>query len=288
MMQAYRAELEEQQLTMQFGALPVQRPEVENRRIEREELRKWAIKAMRLAPFDFNAVEQVGDFQEIDPMNGDLQASLTRLFEEAFEWDEASYFLYPYYWGRRDTWDMRRASDAIDARHAAFLRAGAARFIVPITPGYEERVLYYLDSDPAMSELDRLAGPPDGAIPMDTALDGLWLELLLDRRPEVAMGSGTLSVTQGQAQVTINADSTWTVAPRDVGRELYIGGEQYKIASITDERTFDLDEPYAGPTEPNARYAAGSVPYGPPWVVRVPTSLVILNGRRGDLASLGV
>lgn len=102
------------------------------------------------------------------------------------------------------------------------------------------------------------------------------------------MGSGTLSVANGQTQVTINPDSTWTVAARDVGRELYIGGEQYKIASIGDERTFDLDESYAGLTDPAARHAAGSVPYGPPWVVRVPTSLVILNGRRGDLASLSV
>jgi hypothetical protein len=286
-MQQYQREMEEWALRESLGAPPLERPEAENRRVEGDELRKWAIKAMRLKPFNFNAVQQVGDFQEIDPLGGDLEASVARLFEEGFEWAESSYFLFPYYWGRRDTWKMRMRADAVDARHEAFLRAGAARFIVPVTPGYEERVLYYLESE--ADELDRLDGPPDGATPpAGTGFENLWLELLRDRKPEIALGSGTLSVTNGGSQVDINDDSNWRASNRDLGRELYIDGEEYRIAEVAGPQRVRLDEPFSGATNTAASYATGSVPYGPPWVVRVPTSLVILNGRRNDLAGLSL
>jgi hypothetical protein len=291
-MQEYRRELEEWALQNSFATPQLERPEAENRRIEEEELRKWAIKAMRLQPFNFNAVEQVGDFQEIDPLDGDLEAAVARLFEEGLEWDEASYFLYPYYWSRRDSWKMRQRVEAVDARHAAFLRAGGARFIVPVTPGYEERVLYYLDSEG--DELDRLNGPPeevkdpDTGYPVGTGFENLWLELLRDRKPEIAVGSGTLNVTNNSKIVVINDDSNWEPSDRDVGRELYIDGEEYRVARVLDSRRVRLDEAFNGATNSAAAYAAGSVPYGPPWVVRVPTSLVILNGRRSDLAALAM
>lgn len=292
-MQTYRRAVEEQEIRTPFAGPVLQRPEAENRRVELEELQKWSIKAMRLAAFNFNAVEQVGDFQEIDPLNGDLQAGVTRMFEEAFEWREASYFLYPYYWSRRETWSFRSSLDAIDARHAAFLRAGSARFIVPVTPGFEERVLYYLDAAPGLDELSKLDGPPaialqaDGEIPIDTAFADLWLELLLEHKPDIARGSGTLAVQKGATTATINADSDWRASETDLGRELYLAGEQYTIKRVLAPQQLEFAEPYNGFSDANASYAAGSVPYGPPWVVRVPTSTVILNDRRSDLAPLG-
>jgi hypothetical protein len=290
-MQDYRREMEEWMLQNSFGPPQFEGPDAENRRLELEELKKWAIKGMRLQAFNFNAVEQVGDFQEIDPLNGDLEAALARLFEEGFEWSEGSYFLFPYYWSRRDTWKMRSRVEATDARHEAFLRAGAARFVVPITPGYEERVCYYIDSEG--DELDRLSGPPkdpddpDDQPPEGTSFENLWLELLSDRRPEVAIGSGTLKVRNGSDVVIINGDSTWRATDRDVGRELYIDGEEYRIEERLGPRRIRLDENFNGANNDEAAYAGGSVPYGSPWVVRVPTSLVILNGRRGDLVPLG-
>jgi hypothetical protein len=289
LMQTYRAELEEQAVQA-FGAPNLERPDAENRRVEAEELRKWAIKAMRLQPFNFDAITVEADgAQEIDPQDGDLLATVARFFEEAFEWAQASYFLYPYYWGRRDTWKMRAALAAVDARHAAFLRAGAARYIVPVTPGYEERVVNYLESD--ADELDRLGAPPDDYEPQDPALKDLWLELLLERRPELGLGSGTLTVQNGAVAVTINADSNWHATDRDLGRELYIDGDLYAVASVNPPQQgalqqIALDEQFKGITNASASYATGSVPYGPPWVERVPTSLVILQGNRATLATL--
>lgn len=283
LMQTYRSQVEEEALVA-FATVPVERSSAENRRREAEELRRWAIQAMRLTSFDFDAVAQVGDHQEIDPVAGDLQARIARFFEEAFEWEQASHLLYPYFWARRDSWVLRRELSDVDERHTAFLRAGAARFIVPVAPGSEDRVLYYLESD--ANELDRLDGSPTGAAPTGSALTELWLELTLEHRPDTALGSGTLTVRKDSTHVVVNDDSDWVVGPRDLGRELYIDGERYTIAAIGDG-AFELDEKFAGEDDDAAVYATGSVPYGPPWLVRVPTSLVILNGRRSDLAPLG-
>jgi hypothetical protein len=261
--------------------------EAVNRAVEQDEFKKWSIKTMRVETFDdalFNAVVQVGEHAEIDPVVSDAQAPIIRFFEEAFEWREMSYFLYPYFWGRRAAWDARLAISGADYRHTAFLQAGAARVIVPVTPGYEERVLYYLDSDPAMPELERIASPAPGEIPADSQNPELWLELIIEKNAELALGSGTLSVVDGNDLVTINGDSRWVPGNRDLGRDLYIGGERYQVAEpLPATNQVRLDRPYAGSTDAKAAYATGSVPFGAPWLVRIPTELVILKENVGSL-----
>jgi len=251
-----------------------------NRDLERDELKKWSVKTMRAMPFEdslFDAVVQVGEQPEIDPVTADAQAPVVRFFEESFEWREMSYFLYPYFWGRREAWQARLELDSADPQHDAFLRAGAARVIVPVTPGYEDRVLAYLDSGPSVPELERIARPIPGTIPPDSSAEDLWLDLLTQRNEDLALGSGTLSVTSGQASITINDDSRWDATERDLGRELFIAGTRYVVAEATGPREVGLDRAYAGPTDNHAPYATGSVPFGAPWVVRIPTTLVILR-----------
>ena len=167
------------------------RPAAYNRQIEREELRKWAIKTLRIDPFDFDAIVDEAGIQEIDPIASDEQAPLVRFFEESFEWRQMSYILYPYFWGRRSAWSVRnnvRVDN--DPQYEAFLRAGAARVVVPITPGYEDRVLQYLESDPALPDGERIPPPADEP-PANTEFPDLWLELLLNRKEELALGDGT-------------------------------------------------------------------------------------------------
>jgi hypothetical protein len=255
--------------------------EAVNRAVERDELKKWSIKTMRVESFDddlFDAVIQVGEHAELDPVVSDAQAPIIRFFEEAFEWREMSYFLYPYFWGRRSAWKARLATSGVDFRHTAFLQAGAARVIVPITPGYEERVLHYLDSDPTKPELERIASPAPGEIPADSENPQLWLDLIVEKNAELARGSGSLSVTKGNDLVTINSDSRWVPDDRDNGRDLYIGGERYQAAeSLPATKQVRLDRAYEGTTDARAGYATGSVPFGAPWLVRIPTNLVILR-----------
>jgi hypothetical protein len=263
------------------------RAEGQNRLIEQDEFQKWAIKAMRLQSYNFNAIEQVGDFQEISPLNADMQSPIVKFFEEAFEWKQVSYFLYPYFWARRETWKMRNNISSTDPRHAAFLKAGAARLIVPVTPGYEAKVLYYLESDINKDELLRIDGPPSEEMPSGTGFEDLWLELLTERRAEVVLGSGSLAVTQGSDSARINEDSNWhATEERDLGREIYVGGGVYTVKAVPGEREVKLDRSFEETSDPFAKYATGSMPYGQPWLVNVPTSLIILDDNRSRLESL--
>jgi hypothetical protein len=268
-----------------LGPVIAEGPAAENRRIERGELQKWAIKSMRLVPQPvLNAVEQVGDLQEISPVYADAQAPIVRFYEDAFEWEHMNYFLYPYHWARRASWRMRTAAEAVDPQHQAFLEAGAARLIVPVTPGYEDKVAWFLEpANNAVSELDRILTPPPGTPPSSSTdpFRDLWVELLTDRKPDLARGSGTLTVEGGDAEVHINPqvdpDSQWRVSEqRDLGRELYIAGNRYEVAAVTNDSTFNLDRPYEGASDDAAAYVAGSTPFGPPWTVKVPTSLIVL------------
>jgi hypothetical protein len=280
---ARKAAQDEQQEAYQrnlLSATVAEEPAAENRRIEAGELQKWAIKSMRRIPQNFNAIEQVGDKQEVSPFYADVQAPVVRFYEDAFEWEHMNYFLYPYHWARRASWRMRTEARAVDPLHRAFLEAGAARVIVPVTPGYEDKVAWFLDPANAVTnELDRILATPPTAVPSttDDPFRDLWVELFTERKPEVARGSGTLDVKNGDAEVHINQDSHWRVSEhRDTGRELYIDGNRYEVAGVANESTFSLDRPYEGESNTAAPYIAGSTPFASPWTVNVPTSLIVL------------
>jgi hypothetical protein len=86
-----------------------------------------------------------------------------------------------------------------------------------------------------------------------------------------------LKVKKSSSEVKINSDSQWSVSdPRDLGREIYIAGNRYEVAAVPNKSTFDLDRGYEGETDESAPYVAGSTPFGPPWTVNVPTSLIVL------------
>ncbi|MGG5259681.1 hypothetical protein [Phycicoccus avicenniae] len=275
------------QANQTLGVQITGRPEADNRTREKDELKKWCIKAMRGKPFDFDHVVSFRGSQEPDPAASASDAPITRLFEDAFEWDQMNYFLYSYFWSRRSTWSLRAQQLSDDPAHQRFLTSGAARVIVPVTPGSEAAVLYYLDTDPAaVPEQQRVQGPViEGVPPSETSFAGLWIELLTDRRQEVARGSGTLSVTNGSTSVTINSDSTWHADRTDLGREVFLNGDVYTVVAASD-RALTLDRPYAGSTAARAMYAEGSVPYGPSWVATVPTSLTVLEPNRPALSTL--
>jgi len=51
---------------------------------------------------------------------------------------------YPYYWARRETWYANALADDPDPLFAEFLKAGAARVVVPVRPQLEGDVRYFL------------------------------------------------------------------------------------------------------------------------------------------------
>ena len=264
------------------------RSPADNRRVEQDEIRKWCVKALRLEAIDQDAVVKEGRDEElqleVDPLRAVEDAPLVSFYEQAFDWPHLSASLYPYFWGRRSLWDYRLSLVDPDPRHAEFLRAGAARVLVPVIPGFEERVLHYLTS--AGAEVDKVSWLPDGAsvtVPATSAFEDVWAELMVQYHSDRSLGSGTLSVLTGEAQVTVNDDSLWIPDTRDLGREVFVDGIRYTIVEVLPDRACRLDRAFEGSTDPRATYVTGSVPYGESWRVAVPTPLVILDDQKAAL-----
>jgi hypothetical protein len=263
-------------------------PAETHRKVERDELQKWAIKSLRLVAQNLNAIEDVAGNQEPSPIQADAEAPLVRFYESAFEWEHMNYFLYPYHWARRATWGSRSSVGSADPRFDAFLKAGAARVIVPVTPGLEDRVMSFLDASSSAGELERILMEPRDSVPAvgDSTFRDLWIELLTEYKPDLSRGSGTLNVVNGNPELTINDDSDWRATDRDLAREIYVDGERYVVEEIVSATKVRVDRGFQGATTESAIYAAGSVPYGPSWLVNVPTTLVVLADNLPALRAL--
>jgi hypothetical protein len=124
------------------------RPPAENRAIEQRELKRACISILTAQHFDvFDAVDTGPDgLPQLDLDATDAQGPYVRFFEQAFEWQNATYIFYPYFWSRRSTWVERFGYDDADPLFTAFLRAGAARVVVPVRPGFELAIGYFLST----------------------------------------------------------------------------------------------------------------------------------------------
>lgn len=149
--QAYEAMLaahlaRQAQAEVNAGVAISGRAPAESRRLERDEIRKQAISAFTRQHFDgFDAMGKDVElgFPELDLGRYEAQGQIVRFFEQAFEWQQASWVLYPYYWSRKENWLERINLEGADSQHVAFLRAGAARVQVPVRPGFESALLHY-------------------------------------------------------------------------------------------------------------------------------------------------
>ena len=74
------------------------------------------------------------------------EAPYIQFLEQCFEWQNMTYLFYPYLWGRKSQWVQNSGQADGDPIFEAFLRAGAARVLVPVRPNYEKTVCYYLRS----------------------------------------------------------------------------------------------------------------------------------------------
>ncbi|MER7486158.1 hypothetical protein ABTY20_09710 [Streptomyces sp. NPDC126497] len=72
--------------------------------------------------------------------------AVVAFFERAFEWENLMYTCYPYYWGRPQRWQELLLAQDADPRFEAFLKAGAARVVVPVRPGFEAALAHYQET----------------------------------------------------------------------------------------------------------------------------------------------
>lgn len=93
----------------------------------------------------YHRTEQPTNYPSIDLNVARIKGAAVQFLEQAFEWDRISYLFYPYFWSAEPKWiELMNRSDDADSTFMAFLRAGMARVLVAVRPGYEEAVLHYL------------------------------------------------------------------------------------------------------------------------------------------------
>jgi len=123
-----------------------------NRAIEKRELKRICIE-MLAKPYgnplgkdnygiggsDVPYVKQTVEFEN--------HAAHVKFFEQAFDWEIMAYLFYPYYWAKQGNWkDLIQQNDAADPIFQAFLQSGMSRAVIPVRPGFEDAVVYYMET----------------------------------------------------------------------------------------------------------------------------------------------
>jgi hypothetical protein len=128
---------------IQQGNQILGRNPLENRRLEREELKKLVIMMLTGSPYiGFNSF-YAGAEPVMNVQKACEAGSTIRFFENAFEWTNMLNVFYPYFWGRKARWISALHLTDPDPDFAAFLKAGAARVQVPVRPGFERAVAHF-------------------------------------------------------------------------------------------------------------------------------------------------
>jgi hypothetical protein len=117
----------------------------QKRMLERTELKKGCITLLTHQHFDvFNGIDD--SFPQLNLANAESQGRYIRFFEQAIEWEQMMYQFYPYFWGRKTEWIHKVNLEDRDSQFSDFLRAGAARALVPVRPGFEKAMIHFMET----------------------------------------------------------------------------------------------------------------------------------------------
>lgn len=126
---------------------PQGRNPAENRDLILGELKKACITLLAQDHFEGLGAIETSTTDAIPQISLDRtkkQGDYIRFFEQAFEWENMQYIFYPYFWAQKSRWRARALVSNSDPTFAEFLRAGAARVVFPVRPGFEDDVRYFL------------------------------------------------------------------------------------------------------------------------------------------------
>ena len=242
----------------------------------RNELKRAVITLMTAQRFErFDSMRPPSDsdgYPEIALADARAEGRYVAFVEQAFEWENMTYVLYPYFWGRKAEWTVTSQLDDVDDRFAKFLRAGFARVQLPVRPRSEDLVSFTFDPGNWSGEVWTQPEPPgferDGTMAIDD---------------EMRSQTGGLDYVQGEGRISIQANDTLVTgidtafSEEDVDRELQVDMVTYRVSEFMDSQQVKLEAP--GPTQDivDALYTLGPKLVGPPWELSVPTTLVYLQ-----------
>ncbi|KAI9680659.1 MAG: hypothetical protein M1817_004099 [Caeruleum heppii] len=152
-MEKQKAALAKAKVDASFSPIQGRNPE-KNLIMMRNEVKKMCISIMTDQHFDnFSAIQtsslhkgEAGkpSISQINIEKAWDQGPYVRFFEQAFEWDEMTWLTYPYFWGRKGDWFKKIDYEDEDPVFEKFMQAGYARANVPVRPGFEGALEYFL------------------------------------------------------------------------------------------------------------------------------------------------
>ena len=134
-----------QQALDQRGDPKLGASEAENRAIERTELKRNFLELL-VGNFDLNLVDDPAGQPHPKLPDAVTIGEYVRFFEHAFEWEQMSYVLYPYFWGEKQRWVSKLRLETNDSLFESFLRAGSARVVVPVRLGFHCALDHFLST----------------------------------------------------------------------------------------------------------------------------------------------
>jgi hypothetical protein len=96
-----------------------------------------------------------------------LYEEMIKFINQAIEWKNLIYFVYPYFWDIPLSWDFIRQIRHSDAIRQAFLRAGSARVVLSVRQGWEADWIQFVETGGFDKKL--LAGHPYMSIASEIA-----------------------------------------------------------------------------------------------------------------------
>lgn len=122
------------------------------RGLEREAIMRGVLQWMMGPDFDFGTPGITSDLgSEVSPDSSNWEAALeygqfTKFLHHAVEWENVLYFLYPHFWDQPEASRFKLFLRHPDPRHREFLRAGSARVVLTIRPGFEREFTNLLET----------------------------------------------------------------------------------------------------------------------------------------------
>jgi hypothetical protein len=135
------------------------------RRLEREQIMllvlQWLFPGFGTAADPLNVTSDgdvSGDGLDTDQWTPIVEyGEYVKFVQSAIDWENVLVLLYPYFWGLSEFYDAKLLLDHPDPQHKEFLRAGAARVVLAIQPGFEEQVISLLNKGEIGTLDDRAA-----------------------------------------------------------------------------------------------------------------------------------
>jgi hypothetical protein len=123
-------------------------PPARNKEVVAEELKRGVIEMLMGSNFSGrNAMKTVTpeSIPQVDLDAAPRVSDEIQFVEQAFEWENLTYVLYPYFWADQTRWNSMADVTLTDPDFARFLRSGSARVVVPARPKFESQVVAYVD-----------------------------------------------------------------------------------------------------------------------------------------------